>query len=195
MTRVVALLATVAAALAVAQTGGGASSPWPALHRSLHLPALLPGRQCPVSPVARGKFAKYGVGAGIGPGPAYPIGFGQPGSTLSFQSPPGPTSPFFGSAWSGQKILWFVLPSYRGPVLVRGRRLDGPGVLRFQNGKVPPAELRITRTTYAGYPSGVQFYGQRYLPSYTRLRTAGCYGYQIDGTSFSRVIVFRAEQD
>jgi len=29
-------------------------------------------------------------------------------------------------------------------------------------------------------------------PSYTRLRAAGCYGYQIDGTAFSRVIVFRA---
>ena len=29
-------------------------------------------------------------------------------------------------------------------------------------------------------------------PSYTRLRGGGCYAYEVDGTSFSRVIVFRA---
>ena len=34
--------------------------------------------------------------------------------------------------------------------------------------------------------------GTRYVPSYTRVRGPGCYAYQIDGTTFSRVIVFRA---
>jgi hypothetical protein len=33
----------------------------------------------------------------------------------------------------------------------------------------------------------------RYRPSYTRLRGPGCYAYQVDGTSFSRVVVFRAD--
>jgi hypothetical protein len=28
--------------------------------------------------------------------------------------------------------------------------------------------------------------------SYTRMREAGCYAYQVDGTTFSRVVVFRA---
>jgi hypothetical protein len=28
--------------------------------------------------------------------------------------------------------------------------------------------------------------------TYTRVRAAGCYAYQIDGTTFSRVVVFRA---
>ena len=29
-------------------------------------------------------------------------------------------------------------------------------------------------------------------PSYTRVRSAGCYLYQVDGTSFSELIVFQA---
>jgi hypothetical protein len=47
---------------------------------------------------------------------------------------------------------------------------------------VPPVELRIPATNRA----------LRYRPSYTRLRAPGCYAYQIDGTTFSRVIVFAA---
>ena len=78
-----------------------------------------------------------------------------------------------------QKVLWFVHPRSAGPVLIRGRRLDGPGLVRFDRGKLPAAELRI--------PAGTE---ER--PSFTRLRSAGCYGYQIDGASFSRIVVFRA---
>jgi hypothetical protein len=29
-------------------------------------------------------------------------------------------------------------------------------------------------------------------PSYTRIQTAGCYAYQVDGLTFSEVIVFQA---
>jgi len=32
----------------------------------------------------------------------------------------------------------------------------------------------------------------RQFPSYTRVRARGCYAYQIDGTNFSTVVVFRA---
>lgn len=192
MTRVVAALAMLAVALAAAETGGGASNPWPKLHRPLHLPTVAPGARCPVSPSSHANFAMYGVVNGIGPGPAYPIGFVQPGSILDFIYPPDRSSEFAGSTWGGQKVLWFVMPSYRGPVLVRGGRLDRPGVLRFERGELPPRELRIQPFANGGYPSDAQPVGQRYQPSYTRLRAAGCYAYQIDGTSFSRVIVFRA---
>jgi hypothetical protein len=156
------------------------SGPWAALHRPLHLPALAAGAPCPVSPIGRIDFAKYGVAKGIGPGPAYPVGFAQPGSVLQFIYPP--AGEFAGSDWGGQKVLWFVAPSYRGPVLIRGGRLDARGTLRFESGKVPPVELRIPATNRA----------LRYRPSYTRLRAPGCYAYQIDGTTFSRVIVFAA---
>jgi hypothetical protein len=142
-----------------------------------------------VSGVGRFPFAGYGVGRGIGPGPAYPIGFEQPGSILRFQDPPSPGSEFAASAWRGQKVLWFVSPAYRGPVLVRGRRLDAPGLLRFDRGTTPSAGLRIAPAGSAGY----RRVGARDRASYTRLRAAGCYAYQVDGTTFSRVMVFEAK--
>jgi hypothetical protein len=117
----------------------------------------------------------YGVGNGIGPGPAYPI-FGT--GTLQIAPPEN----FASTSWGGQKVLWFVLPSYSGPVLIRGGRLDAPGLVRFEIGDVPPRELMIPGRN-----------GPRGRPSYTRLEGPGCYAYQIDGTTFSRIIVFRAE--
>jgi hypothetical protein len=186
-----ALASALLASLALTQTGS-ASAPWARLHRSLHLPTVAPGAPCPVSAVGRFDFARYGVPKGTGPGPAYPIVFTQPESTLRFTYPPDPAGPFAGSLWSGAKVLWFIAPRYRGPVLIRGGRLDGPNRLRFNRGKIPPTEMRIPKGLRGGNPPGYKDVGQRYRPSYTRLRAPGCYGYQIDGTSFSRVIVFQA---
>jgi hypothetical protein len=72
--------------------------------------------------------------------------------------------------------------SRRLKVFVRGGRLDHPGRVRFDRGKVPALEMRIRKGN-----------GPRDRPSYTRLRGPGCYAYQIDGATFSRVIVFGAE--
>ena len=153
---------------------------WTKLRRPLNLPTVAPGAPCPVSAVDESfDFGKYGVSKGIGPGPAYPIGFAQPGSVLKFQYPPPANTAWAGSDWSGQKVLWFVSPDAVGPVLVRGRRLDGPELLRFQDGRVPPTELHL-RTAMDH-------------PSYTRLRAPGCYAYQVDGPDFSYPVVFRAE--
>ena len=180
------------ASLGATQTGS-AHGPWAKLHRPLHFPKVAPGAPCPVSRFGRIDFARYGVPKGIGPGPAYPI-FPQPGSRLQFTYPPDPSGPFAGSSWSGAKVLWFVTPRYRGPVLIRGGRLERTGRLRFDKGTVPPKEMRILKNERGGFPPGEEDVGQRYRPSYTRLRAPGCYGYQIDGTTFSRVIVFQAER-
>ena len=187
-----ALATALLASLAATQTGI-ASGPWGKLHRPLHLPTVAPSAPCPVSRFGRIDFARYGVPKGIGPGPAYPI-FPQPGSRLQFTYPPDPSGPFAGSSWSGAKVLWFVAPRYRGPVLIRGGRLERTGRLRFDQGPVPPKEMRILKNERGGFPPGEEDVGQRYRPSYTRLRAPGCYGYQIDGTTFSRVIVFQAER-
>lgn len=47
------------------------------------------------------------------------------------------------SRWFGEKVFWFVMPSYRGRVLIRGRRIDAPGRVGFNGTKTPNAELRI----------------------------------------------------
>jgi hypothetical protein len=72
-------------------------------------------------------------------------------------------------------------------VLIRGRRLDGPGLVRFDNGNVPPAFIRLLAHPL---PTGFEE-TWRGRASYTRVEELGCYGYQVDGEGFSGVIVFR----
>jgi hypothetical protein len=178
-----ASLALVAALLSTAQAS--ASDPWQQLHRPLHLPRLATGTPCPVSradPRVDWVRANIFGGSGIGRGPVYP-GLGR-SSTLN--APPDTQD---GGPWHGQKVFWYVLPGYRGPVLIRGRRLDGAQWMRFDAGKLPAAELRISpleTVSWDGQPTG-----SRGRPSAVRVRAAGCYGVQVDGTSFSRVVVFR----
>jgi hypothetical protein len=182
---VVAILGAVALASA---GSAGVSDDWTSLRRPLHLPRLPAGAVCPVShvdPRVREGRSKDGSGIFIGRGPVYP-GLGD-NSGLLWATRYG----FSGSPWFGEKVFWYVLPSYRGPVLIRGRRLDGPEWVRFNGGRLPAPELRIEpgRTvTWEG-----QSPGSRGVPSTVRVREAGCYAFQIDGTNFSRVVVFVAD--
>jgi hypothetical protein len=97
----------------------------------------------------------------------------------------------YGGVWADGKVFWYVRPSYQGPILIRGRRLDGPQWLRFNGRRLPPGELLIKpRETVAweGQPPG-----SRGVPSSLRVRAPGCYGVQIDGARFSRVVVFTVD--
>ena len=96
----------------------------------------------------------------------------------------------YGGPWAGGKVFWYVRPGYQGRVLIRGRRLNGPQRIGFNGQRLPERELRIERgmtVTWQGQPPG-----SRGVPSAVRVRSAGCYGVQIDGTGFSRTVVFKA---
>ncbi len=178
-----AVALAVSSAVVLGLTGAALSSPsdvWKPLRRPLHIPKIAPGGTCPASlPDRSVDFGSLGVGQGYGPGPAYPIFGGAPElAELTFDYPPPHDSAFAGSKWGGQKVLWFLLPRHGARALVRGRQLDGPYRVRFDRGGVPSKELKLVAP------------GDR--ASSTRLRTGGCYGYQIDGPGYSRVIVFRA---
>lgn len=153
--------------------------------RTLQLPTLAPGQPCPR---AQGRIVSPEIAPAIGHGPIYAAGLGEAG-ILDFGYPPPKESGFYGSEWSGQKVLWAQAPSYRGPVLIRGRQLDGPNELRFSEGKQPPLELWLRAYDATG---NEQLTGWRYMPSYTRLRAPGCYAYQVDGQGFSDIIIFEA---
>jgi hypothetical protein len=73
--------------------------------------------------------------------------------------------------------------------LIRGRQIDGPNELRFGPGDNPSTELQLDESNMAVIGEG----DWPNWPSYTRLRTPGCYAYQVDGTSFSTVITFQAQ--
>lgn len=129
--------------------------------RPLKLGPLQPNSRCPVSSMKN--FASPPghklPGYGYGPGPVF----------LSGQD-----------AWySGESAIIFVAPDYSGPVVVRGRQLDGPNGIPFRDqhgdGDIsvapgPAAQWRWWGDMVSGPP--------------------GCYGLQADGTTFSEVIVF-----
>jgi hypothetical protein len=97
-----------------------------------------------------------------------------------------PASPPFrdGSEWNGWKHVWVVRAGYQGPVLIRGGQLDGPSDVRFGEGIVPPSEHRLPATPR-------QLAGRfRFERTLSRVRAPGCYAYQIDGTTFSYLVVF-----
>jgi len=158
------------------------------LRRAFHFPKLTHGARCPVSRVdPRVAWKRINIfgGTGIGRGPVYP-GLGAH-SGLLFAT----RDIQYGGPWFGEKVFWYVLPSYRGPVLIRGRRLDGPQKVGFNGGKLPHPELRIEpgqTVTWERQPPG-----SRGVPSGVRVLEPGCYAVQIDGTSFSRIVVFVAD--
>jgi hypothetical protein len=125
---------------------------------------------------------KFPGSPGTGRGPVYP-GLGSSGGRLTATP-----DVQYGGPWAGGKIFWYVRRNYRGRVLMRGRRLDGAQRLGFNSQRLPARELRIEpydTVSWEGQPTG-----SRGVPSDVRVRVAGCYGVQIDGATFSRVVVF-----
>ncbi|GBD16549.1 hypothetical protein HRbin26_01447 [bacterium HR26] len=147
--------------------------------RPLRLPELSADGECPRSP--------WAFGLAIGEGPVYlpigPDGVVNLGGPLVAEQEDG-TYRF--------KSSWFVSPDYSGPLLIRGRQLDGSSTLRLASEGsseatdelfLPPAiEGQATRDE-AGWTS---------WPTAITLSGPGCYAIQVDGADFQQVIVFQA---
>jgi hypothetical protein len=179
------LVVTLVAATGAATAASSDPVRWSALRRPLHLPLVTPASPCPVSKIDRrapSQRVRIFGGAGIGTGPVYP-GLGATSGLLNAVK-----DTQYGGPWQGQKVFWYIAPSYRGRVLIRGRRLDGPGWLGFNGTRVPKDELRIepyTTVSWSGQPAHA-----RGIPSSVRALSSGCYGAQIDGETFSKVVIF-----
>jgi hypothetical protein len=158
-----------------ATPGGDA---WAALRaRPLVLPTVPAGSACPITP---GQVVSPDYGPALGPGPVYPVGFGAEGvAHLTGANQEG--------GWLYVKVLWIVDPAYKGPALVRGHQIDGPDEMGFDRGPNPSPELQLDQQN--ALSGGGQWPN---WPTYTRIKGSGCYAYQIDGTNFSKVVVFSA---
>jgi hypothetical protein len=175
----------------LALTCGPLASPsaadgWRRLYRPLHIPHVPPGQTCPVSRIdTRVPWSRINIfgESGLGRGPVYP-GLGGSGGHVNVTA-----DVQYGGPWLGGKVFWYVLPSYRGRVLIRGRELDGGHIMRFNAGKLPRSELRIAISESVSWPGRPP--GSRGVPSGIRVVAPGCYGVQIDGTRFSRMVVFQ----
>jgi hypothetical protein len=161
-------------------SGGVPTTLW----NPLHLPTLGPGEACPVSAARR---VSRSFGPAVGTGPVFAVGLGSK-TIFPFEYPSNKQSIFYGSGWGGDKVLWIGSPSYTGPVLIRGEQLNGSHAVGFSLGDGPAAYTNLQ------FPPGKprSDHGWRNWPTETRLQASGCYAYQVDGTTFSEVIVFIA---
>ncbi len=153
------------------------SPDYEALHRPLQLPTLPVGAPCPITPTT----TPAGLTSLPGSGPIYPMAT-TVGGVVYFDPASPPNGP-------GALVTWMAAPGFRGPVLIRGGSLRGGGALTFGPAEQP--ELLIPTTdipTPMGPPGWAALESDR-----TVFPDGGCYGYQIDGPTFSTVITFAAQ--
>lgn len=157
--------------------------------RPLQLPTLQPGDTCPTVP---GQNLNNGMGLAQGHNPVFVAGMG-PDDVLPYLPPSAPG--FQSNVWGGNKVVWGIGPNYLGPLLVRGARVDGPGTVGFNGG--------LDDQAYPDYATAPVLQYLRLYPDdpnstwnfsvgYTRLQAPGCYALQVDGLSFTEIIVFAA---
>ena len=191
---VAAVLLLLAACMANASATRPSATPSPTLtadwraleQRPLSLQSIAPGTTCPK---LSGHVVSPAFGYVLGDGPAYP--FWTVGSAIGAIQ-----------ASVLDSVQWYIDPSYTGPVLVRGRQLDGSGVLTFEGGldqlhyqgnwrDAPPLPaLRLMGGS--AYASGGSQWAS--FATHTNIPGDGCYAYQVDGTSFSYTLTFLAEE-
>lgn len=158
-----------------------ASDPWQSLRRPLVLPTMPAGAACPKTP-SKPVNPDSGLFA-AGDGPAYPAGLGAFNGAI--------TRPGAVGATQGIRLDWFVAPRYSGPVLVRGGQIDGVNDVRFSSANPTSGvgfslnpELQLTGM--GDVPSG---FGWRRWNTYLETTVPGCYALQMDGASFSTIVV------
>ena len=165
---------------------------WRALQaRPLHFPTVAPGGPCPISPA---HYFYTDLGLGLGGGPVYPYGFTVDGQ-LGISVPPRQTAS--GLVPGVSHVLWAIDPAYRGGALVRGAQLDGQHPVAFNGG--------YAQISYQGDWSNAPLLHELQLVSFpdtqvewivygsvARLEAPGCYAFQVDGSTFSYILVFRA---
>jgi hypothetical protein len=158
-----------------------------ALKRPLHLPSVSPGQSCPTTSGQSISNDSFG-GIALGDGPVQPL-VGSRWWKLNERgvlvfARPRRRDPL--KSWRSLKTLWFAQPGYQGPVLIRGRQLDGPHETVFGEGPT------VIDPQLGPGPTLNGTNGWREWPGGTWLHRPGCYAWQIDGTDFNHVIVFKA---
>jgi hypothetical protein len=155
------------------------------LDRPLHFPVLRPGQSCPTTfgtPISNGYFAGVALGHGLVRPLIASAGDVRHGvADLDPANTPG---------WREFKTLWFSVPAYQGPFVIRAQRLDKHGPIRLGGSGLLP-----TSATPIAVPSGPtlnSWNGWRTVPSGTWATAPGCYAWQVDGRTFSEIIVVRA---
>jgi len=167
--------------------------------RPLNLPAVASTAACPVTAShdvrAVINAPKGAPNFGYGNGPVYASGFDE----------------LYPAGFDNE--VWLIEPSYVGPVLVRGRQVNGQQAVLFAQPITfpgsgflpagPPPGTPLTTVQIGG--DLVPFFGELDLPAgsaggdgrfwrmffgRTHVDAPGCYGFQVDGLTFSDTLIF-----
>ncbi|MGH9054563.1 MAG: hypothetical protein ACRDYY_01640 [Acidimicrobiales bacterium] len=162
----------------VCQPGIGGSIP-ATLFPPLQLPRVAPGASCPVTPGSNSTDQYVSGQQYGGAGPVWMV-LGDQGDPSRGTSVLGnPETP----GWLAAENVWLVAPGYQGPFTVRGAGLDGRGTVGF--GGTPTTSAFVEPPA----PDPNSSDGWRFPPGTIWVTNPGCYGFQIDGTSFSQTVV------
>jgi hypothetical protein len=88
--------------------------------------------------------------------------------------------------WLALKTHFFSSPKYQGAFLVRTKRLDRSGPVAVGASPTEATSLQVPSG-----PAANGLAGWREFPYSTFVKSPGCYAWQVDGVSFSEVIVVR----
>ena len=179
--------------VALGTAAGGyltASSPSPhpetLVTRPLHFPSAAAGESCPATP-GHPVHTSFFDGVALGNGPVRVL-VGNHGDLLRGQADLG-TSQAHG--WFALETIWFSVPGYDGPFVVRAKRLGASGPIRVQPGDSGTVRGSGPLVVPAGPTINTQD-GYRTVPGSTWVTSSGCYAWQIDGQNFSEVITVDA---
>ncbi len=157
-----------------------------ALLRPLHFPTLAPGQRCPATPGRRLDTAYFG-GIALGSGPVQPVLAEALNQADALRGTADLLNPTSVPPWLAFNTLWVSRPAYQGPFIVRAaQRLDGPGTVMQGDGPF------VTTLVVPPGPTINSSEGWRTAPGGTWVNSPGCYAWQIDGLTFSYIIVVNA---
>lgn len=160
------------------------------LKRPFTLPVLRARDRCPVTQGSRESVPRepYIFCAGclwFGAGPVYLAW------TFQLKDPKDAVFSLDGVPRNGRayfaKTPWVSLPDYSGPILIRGRQLDGKGILRFS-----VASPRMENELDLNAPNRTDPNRWSFWPSSMSVPGPGCYGIQIDTSRGTDIVIFRA---
>jgi len=152
------------------------------LKRPLHFPVLRRGGRCPATP-GRPIANPYLAGIALGTGAVRPL-IASAGDVRHGVADLDPANT---PGWREFKTLWFSTPAYQGPFVIRATNLGASGPIRLGgSGALPATALPIVVPPGPTLNGGG---GWRTAPSGTWAKHPGCYAWQVDGLSFSDIIV------
>ncbi len=159
------------------------------LARPLHFPSLQAGESCPATSGAIVNNSFFD-GVALGNGPVRVL-ISNRGDLLQGRAVLGLAT---GSKrWYALQTLWFAMPGYTGPFVVRAKRLGASGPIEVQPGGTGGEPGTGPLIVPAGATLNTKD-GYRTVPGSTWVTSAGCYAWQVDGQNFSDVIVVDASR-